>query len=493
MQAKEWMLGLPGHNEVVTLDDVLLLVKGGALRPTDLVKKLGEPWRAAGEVVELAPHFGGEAPPRPKPAPPTRHEPARETRRVAPPQPPPERKTTARGVAKTPSASDPASTKPSDSRPAKPAEEATDVVKAVEKKPSDTKGPSTRKVPVELPKPPPRPKPSLEPMVEKYYSPVDLLRCASYAFDPRKLLLTLGLMAPLALLQSFLFTAHGDGESWLQKVALAGAVAVGMFGFSFVCTALAYVTRRQIEARDWTVGEVAAWLGAHAGTAFVYPVVVLMPSIVAAGLLWLLGLVRNTGTGMASALRIAYFVPMLLALVAVLGVLIYQLACMFVPAAAVMEGLGLSGSVSAAWTHVRRQWGRIVLHWLIVTVATGVIAIVCTALASLTFGLPDWMFGVSNDGEVMDVWRSFPKFEKLYFAMAVSLGMVLPVSLFTTLGTLSYASLRVATAGQISPTPPDETSGPVAAPDASPAPSLMEATQPAETRPAPPDATNAGK
>ena len=490
MQAKEWMLGLPGHNEVVTLDDVLLLVKGGALRPTDLVKKLGEPWRAASEVAELAPHFAPEGPPKPKPAP--RPEPARETRRIPPPPPPPERKTTARATAKTPSASDPAATKPSDSRPAKPAEEPTDVMKTVEKKPSDTRGPSTRKVPVELPKPPPRPKPRLEPMVEKYFSPVDLLRCASYAFDPRKLLMTLGLMAPLAVALAVLFTAYGGGETWLQKVALAGAVAVGMFGFSFVCTALAYVTRRQIEARDWTVGEVGGWLAAHAGTAFVYPVVVLMPSLMAAGLLWLLGLVRNTGTGMASALRFAYFVPMLLALVAVLGVLIYQLACMFVPAAAVMEGLGLSGSVGAAWSHVRRQWGRIVLHWLIVTVATGVIAIVCAALAGLTFELPNWMFGTADD-DILDVWRSFPKFERLYLAGALSLGMVLPVSLFTTLGTLSYASLRVATAGQISPTPPDETSGPSAPPDASPAPSLMEATQPAETRPAPPDASNPGK
>src|SRR5207244_6271715 len=52
---KEWMLGIPGHNELVNLDAVLLLVRGGQLRPTDLVKKLGEPWRAANEVTELAP------------------------------------------------------------------------------------------------------------------------------------------------------------------------------------------------------------------------------------------------------------------------------------------------------------------------------------------------------------------------------------------------------------------------------------------------------
>ena len=66
---KEWMLGIPGHNELVTLDQVLLLVRGGQLRPTDLVKKLGEPWRSANEVSDLAAHFtdtpGGAAATRP--------------------------------------------------------------------------------------------------------------------------------------------------------------------------------------------------------------------------------------------------------------------------------------------------------------------------------------------------------------------------------------------------------------------------------------------
>ena len=37
--------------------------RGGSLRPTDLVKKLGEPWRAANEVTELAPHFSDSAQP----------------------------------------------------------------------------------------------------------------------------------------------------------------------------------------------------------------------------------------------------------------------------------------------------------------------------------------------------------------------------------------------------------------------------------------------
>src|SRR5436190_19791545 len=62
---KEWMLGIPGHNELCSLDQVLLLLRGGQLRPTDLVKKLGEPWRAANEVTELAPHFTNAPAPAP--------------------------------------------------------------------------------------------------------------------------------------------------------------------------------------------------------------------------------------------------------------------------------------------------------------------------------------------------------------------------------------------------------------------------------------------
>lgn len=469
MPAKEWMLGLPGHNEVVTLDDVLLLVKGGALRPTDLVKKLGEPWRAANEVPELVSHFGGTAPPpkdkprisMPAPPPPPPRETARKT--VVPPP-----KITQRAEVKAPASeskpsdSKPADTKPSDSRPPKPGEE-TDIVKPVSAAPSDTKaataGPSTRKVPIELPKPPPRPRPEiprLEPMVEKYFSPVDLLRCASFSFEPKKLFLTMALAAPLAVAVVFLLVAAGRQETAIEKVAGLGAWTVSVFGFAFVCVALAYVTRRQIESREWSVGEAIRWVVSNANTAFVFPIVVLMPSIFSAGVLWLLGLVRNTGTGAASALRVAYFIPMIFAFAAVLGTIVYQLACMFVPAAAAIEGLGLVGSVSAAWSHVKRQWGRIVLHWLIVTVATGVIAAVCVTLALLTIGLPEWIFGDPPD-EVTTAWTRFFRIEQVYTGLAMALGLILPASLFSTLGTLSYCSLRVAVAQQIA-TPPEETS-----------------------------------
>ena len=44
---KEWMPGLPGHKDWLTLEDILQLVGSGQLRSTDLVKKQGESWRTA--------------------------------------------------------------------------------------------------------------------------------------------------------------------------------------------------------------------------------------------------------------------------------------------------------------------------------------------------------------------------------------------------------------------------------------------------------------
>lgn len=51
------MLGLPGHADLVDLDEILLLIRGGQLRGTDMVKRGGEPWRNASEVPELATYF----------------------------------------------------------------------------------------------------------------------------------------------------------------------------------------------------------------------------------------------------------------------------------------------------------------------------------------------------------------------------------------------------------------------------------------------------
>jgi hypothetical protein len=225
-------------------------------------------------------------------------------------------------------------------------------------------------------------------------------------------------------------------------------------------------------------------------TALVFPLVALVGSILSGGLLWILGFVRNMSTGAASTLKILYIIPMLLSLVAVLGVLIYQIACMYVPAATAIEGQGLVGSVNAAWRHITAQWGRVVLHWLIITVAFGVIAAVCVGLAFLMVLLPDLAFREPADPQILVSWHQFQVLFRLYVGLAFGLAMTLPASLFSTLGTLSYCSLRTTATGQLAIGAPDETSG-GAWPSRAGASSQLDATQPGETRPSP-DATNPG-
>lgn len=59
---REWMLGLQGHQDLVSLDEVVLLIRGGQLRETDMVRRGEEPWRNAGEIADLQPFFRGETP-----------------------------------------------------------------------------------------------------------------------------------------------------------------------------------------------------------------------------------------------------------------------------------------------------------------------------------------------------------------------------------------------------------------------------------------------
>ncbi len=480
--AKEWMLGLPGHNEVVTLDDVVLLVKGGQLRPTDLVKKLGEPWRAASEIPELGPHFSspsakpGEGP-RPETAGPVRT-PSREelvsaktarlssrlTERkiaaVSPPRPAEARRPSA--TRPPPSDSKPP---PSDSRPP-----------AGESKVEETPKPRTRPVP----KPAPRPKPRLEPMVGKYFSPVDLLRSASLAFEPRKLLLSGAMLVPLTTACALLAGLSGEGQSIPQRMLLVLSLALLVFGFALALTTLGFVSRRQLEGEAYPVSEVLAYGIANLATGILYPVLVMIPSLLSLGVLWLLGFLRNSGPTAASFLKYLYILPMLFALLAVLGAFVYQLASMYVPSAAAAEGAGLTGAIQAVWRNMRRQWGRVVLHWLIVTVAFGVITAVCEGLAALAVALPHAVFG-TPPAEVAVAWSGLvatPVFS-VYAGLALGLGLALPASLFSTLGMLSYLSLRHPATAALA-APPEETShGPGDSPR--PPAGAAEATHPADT------------
>jgi hypothetical protein len=534
---KEWMLGIPGHNELCNLDQVLLLVRGGSLRPTDLVKKLGEPWRAANEVTELAPHFSGQPPlhaakamePMPLKAEEThRGEPIRVTTdRVpklggggkipdssktiqkvdskgeavkGPPQPEPGskdpvRSTTARVA--TVSAPPKTEVKPAPP-PAPPKESAADtkpppLPQKEEKKPEpkpepkpDPKSETGRGIgarkPV-LPRPPVKVEPTIEPMVAKYYSPVDMLRCASFAFEPKKLLYCL----PSVFIMSVWFvamnrTGWGSGGGVAEGVLYIVFMAFLVFSLAIHLTALAFVSRRQLEGRDYYAGEVVHYTMKNLTTALVYPIGALFPSLLSLGILYLLGLARNRSGGMATTLRIGFIIPMIFAFITVLGALVYQIASMYIPAAGAIEGERLSGAARQVWNYVKRQWGRVVLHWLIVTVAFGVISAVCLGLAYYALQLPDLVFGVPDE-VIARSWNSMDVLQAIYRGIATGLGMVLPLSLLSTLGTLSYLSLRTPAGAQLSPSPMDDTSG-MAIASMSGTRHPGDSTNPADTRPA---------
>jgi len=539
---KEWMLGIPGHNELVALDDVLLLVRGGQLRPTDLVKKLGEPWRAANEVVELTPHFN-EAPaaaaphlapiplkasetsriqdpgarssskppdstrsvpkvdvkaPPPKPAEPARaaedRAPIRTTTgRVATVSAPPreEKRPDPAPATRVPEPRNTARSVPPPTPPPKEEKKA-----ETKPPPSDTdRSDKTDKISARnlrgrsLPKAPEKAAPMIEPMVGKYYSPVDMLRSASFAFEPKKLLFCFP-MVFVSIAWSIGMLLSEQSSEALGGILFVVFTAIPVFGLALILTGLAFVTRRQLEGRDYYFSEVVHYTVKSAVTALVYPVIALVPSLFSLGILFLLRLARNKSVGLATTLKIGFIIPMLFAFIAVLGALVYQVASMFVPAAGAIEGEGLGASVQHAWNHVRRQWGRVVLHWLICTVAFGVITLVCLGLSELAILLPEWVFGTPEDETIKTAWSQFAKLHAVYRGLAYGLGMMLPVSLFSTLGTLSYLSLRHPAGAQLSPGPMDDTSGmAIAAMYGSRRPG--ESTNPSETRPAPLDATPA--
>jgi hypothetical protein len=323
-------------------------------------------------------------------------------------------------------------------------------------------------------------------MVGKYYSPVDMLRSASFAFEPKKLLYCFPVVI-LMIIWSIGMHRSGSGTSGgvFEGVLFILFMAILVFGFAFILTGLAFVSRRQCEGRDYYFGEVIHYTTKSAVTALVYPIGALFPSLMSLGILYLLGLARNRSAGMASTLKIGFILPMIFAFITVLGALVYQVASMYVPAAAAIEGEGLGGSVRHAWNYVRRQWGRVVLHWLIVTVAFGVISAVCMGLSFCAIMLPDIIFG-RPDETISAAWNQFAGLKAVYDGLAFGLGMMLPVSLLSTLGTLSYLSLRHPAGAQLSPTPMDDTSGiAIGAMRGSHGPG--DSTNPSDTRPAPPE------
>jgi hypothetical protein len=106
-------------------------------------------------------------------------------------------------------------------------------------------------------------------------------------------------------------------------------------------------------------------------------------------------------------------------------------------------------------------------------------------LAYFSIQLPSALFGKSDDEAVMNAWNQFEGIQSLYSGLAYGLGMILPVTLFSTLGMLSYLSLRHPAGAQLSPSPMEDTNG--IALGARGTRSPMESTNPSDTRPAPPE------
>ncbi len=284
--------------------------------------------------------------------------------------------------------------------------------------------------------------------------------------------------------------------TWTKLATFLVSTASVVFGLATALTALACATRRQIEGASYKSADVVVYAVRNLSTALVYPVLAFIPSLLALAALWVLGFVRDMSAGAAAALKILYFIPMGFALVAVAGVLVFQLASMYVPSAGAAEGQGLAGAGRAAWANIRHQRGRMVLHWLIVTVAVGVITIVCLGLMEMAVRLPDWVFGVPRDAESLRAylkWQEFRGLFAVYRGLAYGLGLTLPVSLLSTLGMLSYLSLRHPVSAPLAG-PVDETGG-IEFGGGRGGPTPMEATHPADTRsgtPEPADAPLAG-
>ncbi|HVR85431.1 MAG TPA: hypothetical protein VMU54_14035, partial [Planctomycetota bacterium] len=109
-------------------------------------------------------------------------------------------------------------------------------------------------------------------------------------------------------------------------------------------------------------------------------------------------------------------------------------------------------------------------------------------LAAFAIHLPELIFEVSDDDlAVKAAWSQFEGIQSLYRGLAYGLGMILPVTLFSTLGMLSYVSLRHPAGAQLNPSSMDDTNGIALGARGTRSPN--ESTHPSDTRPAPPDAS----
>ncbi len=377
---KEWMLGLPGHADLVDLDEIVLLIRGGQLRETDMVKRAGEPWRNASEVSELATYF-----------PSTGHA-QRESRN--------------RGG------------------------KATHTRRAKMKAPP----PEAKSAPLESP-------PTA--MADRYFSPTDLLRGMTHALTPRKIVAAGLLLVPAAIVASManhIAVDHVLRESLLLGRAVQGIAALILAcGIAASTSVLAFMTRRQIEGSSPSLAVSFRHLF-HRASVLVLPLIAAAPIGLLLALLAILGWVRNSGETMAGFLRFVYVLPFALGILAVVMGVFLQLLLMMLPAGCVAEEIGLREATKVFFYYLRSQTGRLLMDWLWTTLIVGLSYFLCSRLLGLAYALAEWAAPRSDTGLVN--WYGNRGIHAFYEGLRDGLALVLPASLFATMSFLSYLTLR---------------------------------------------------
>lgn len=291
--------------------------------------------------------------------------------------------------------------------------------------------PAKRQAPRPVPKPGP-----LEALGSRYFSPTDLLRAMTYALAPRKLLAAAAVLVPASVAYTVLRDlGTARATSVFGARAIEGAAgSILLFAAGIATMLLAFMTRRQVEGIRLSSREAAGYVGRNCGAAFLVPLHGVILAGVVLSLIGVLGWARTSGAGMAETMRWLYGVPFALGLIAVLVGVFLEIALMTGIPAMTVEGCGLREAMRLTVYYVRTQPGRLLLHWLLVTLVAVLAYRFSAWLVGLGYSLPQWIAGAD--------WTGGGLAGALHAGLRDGLALVAPASLFATMGTLSYLILR---------------------------------------------------
>ncbi|MHC4605605.1 MAG: hypothetical protein ACYTAF_01555 [Planctomycetota bacterium] len=500
-ETRDWMIGLQGHRGRLGLAEVVLLIRGGQLRHNEMVKYGSEPWRAAIDIPELKkyfdemeeekttarePEYEEEPPPdeekkEEKPEEVAEAEPeegheeeeeeeeeegkksgsrlrARKGRKKKPgastswvkrigrarKRGRSEEKPSARArkterkaemaakLAETRSAAKPSDSEPALAKAKRPGPEETDTVTGRR----GVRDEERRRWEKEE-----APEPALVPMVARYYSVTDLTRYAAFAFAPRRILTAGIMLIPLFFVLGLLVLSAQTADATLRAALYILSGLLVLYTLTFTCTALAYQMRMHLEGEKATALQSRRFAVGKLDEIFVFPLVAILPSLLGGGILWLLGSLRDSGRTAAAALKAAYIVLFLLGLVVAAGVILLQLALFYIPSAMAIDVFGLRRSISETYGYIRRHTMRVIFHWFVITACVAVAAAVLLLLMWAAFHLPDWLYGQPLDEAVQKGWTDAKWPDTFYFLLGIGFVTLIPVSMVSTFGTLSYLVL----------------------------------------------------